>query len=116
MSYADHIGANPSQRPTCWGNAKSYEPNDVECSECRYRHSCRAEIDRSGTVRSVPVTSGRDYGTYRRRTPDDAGAHNAGIVGEHERPIERFAKDAVGGMLRGMFHEMWQFWVNYRIR
>jgi hypothetical protein len=37
-------------------------------------------------------------------------------VGEHEKPVERFAKDALGGGLRGMFYEMWQFWRHYRIR
>ena len=111
MGYADHVAA--SQKPACWGNSRSYEPNDIECNECRFRASCRAEIDRGGT--HVPISSSSSYSPYYRRH-DDAGSKNAGIVGQHEKPIERFAKDAVAGMLRGMFHEMWQFWVNYRIR
>jgi hypothetical protein len=112
MGYADHIRDTSSQRPGCWGNSRSYDPNDTDCGECRFRHSCRAEIDRSGSIRitSSPST----YTPYKQRY--EGGNSQAGVVGTGERPIERFAKDAFTGMMRGMFHEMWQFWMNYRIR
>lgn len=115
MGYADHIRAS-AQRPNCWGNSRSYSPHDIECAECTFRNSCRAQIDREGEGgMRVPVrTSNAPY--YRRRDNDaDDASYEAGQVGQGERAIERFAKDAVAGALRGMFHEMWQFWKNFRI-
>lgn len=109
LGYADNINAN--SRPNCWGNDRSYNLNDPECAECRFKHSCRSEINKG------------DYSTPSRRTTrhrDDDSAdmaeYNSGIVGENEKPIERFAKDCVAGGLRGVFHEAWQFWKRYRIR
>lgn len=116
MGYADH--ARSVTRPSCWGNPRSYDPNDVECSECRYRHSCNAEIDREGNVH-VNTGTGYNRTSYRRNAnPGDgeSGVNQPAVVGENEKPIERFAKDALGGGLRGMFYEMWQFWRHYRIR
>lgn len=116
MAYADHVRS--ATRPSCWGNDRSYDPNDVECAECRYRHSCSAEIDRGGRVH---VNTGPSYGTnYRPRptSPGDGevGVNRPAVIEPNEKPIERFAKDALGGGLRGMFYEMWQFWRHYRIR
>lgn len=108
MGYADH-----APRPNCWGNARSYDLHDPECAECRFKHSCRSEINR-GSI-SAPVA--RRSSRYRSRDDDaDMAEYDSGIVGEHEKPIERFAKDCVAGGLRGIFHEAWQFWRRYRIR
>jgi len=120
LSYADHIRTASSERPTCWGNARSYDINDPECAGCGNRHSCRAKIDREeeNDGGRVYVRSGPSGNTYRRKDPieADAGVHESGLVGPNEKPIERFAKDAAAGALRGMFYEMWQFWRRFRIR
>lgn len=108
MGYADHV--NATSRPTCWGNERSYNPHDTECAECRFKHSCRSKIDRGSSSVSVRRTT--------RHHDDDAdmAEYSSGMVGDHEKPIERFAKDCVAGGLRGVFHEAWQFWKRYRIR
>ena len=109
MGYADHVSAH---RPNCWGNARSYDLGDPECAECRFKHSCRSEINKSRSYgSSVPVSRPR----YREENVD-AAEYEPGIVGEHEKPVERFAKDCIAGGLRGVFHEAWQFWRRYRIR
>jgi hypothetical protein len=122
MGYADHLrSTSVPQRPNCWGYERSYDPNDVECGECRFRHSCRAEVERNSGSYSVPVRPSPAPATgnsYRRREREDvdAGNYEPATMQQQEKPYERFAKDAVGGALRGMFYEMWQFWKNYRIR
>lgn len=115
MAYADHVRS--ASRPSCWGNTRSYDPNDVECAECRFRHSCSAEIDRGGRVH-VHTSSGSGYRTNYRRSADEGevGVNQPAVVEQGEKPVERFAKDALAGGLRGMFYEMWQFWRHYRIR
>ena len=114
MGYADRV--NPT-RPTCWGNESTYDPQDFECSECRYRHSCSAEIDKGVrvNVNSRPAYGRTNYQS-RNQTDGEAGVNQPAVVGPDEKPAERFAKDALGGGLRGMFYEMWQFWKHYRIR
>ena len=109
MGYADHV--NAAQRPNCWGNERSYNLNDPECAECRFKHSCRSNIERG--------SSGNEYTTHRRYRDEDSAdmaEYNSGTVGANEKPVERFAKDCVAGGLRGAFHEAWQFWKRYRIR
>lgn len=64
-------------------------------------------------------SSSRTY--YRPRYRDDGdddvrSDYQSGVVGPDERPIERFAKDATAGALRGMFYEMYQFWKRFRFR
>lgn len=121
MSYADTIRSN-SERPTCWGNARSYDYNDPECGGCKFKHSCKAKIDREeeneGSRVHVNYSSPNSQRTHTRRPSDmgEAGTHESGMVGPNEKPVERFFKDATGGALRGMFYEMWQFWRNFRIR
>jgi hypothetical protein len=112
MGYADRVDSSPG-RPTCWGNPKTYDPNDMECNECRFRHSCRAQIHKGGGSVSHRSSATR----YRRSNDDDVrGTSESGLVGADERPIERFAKDAVAGALRGMFYEMYEFWRRFRFR
>jgi hypothetical protein len=116
VSYSDHLRNSTNQRPACWGNERSFDPHDVECNECRFRQSCRAQIDRGA---SVPINR-PSYSNYANRyvkdTDADVSTFQSGAVGPDEKPVERFFKDATGGALRGMFYEMWQFWKNYRIR
>lgn len=119
MSYTDHVRS--SSRPSCWGEEHNYDPNDPECSDCRWRTSCSAACD---GAHSRPRTRTQYNRTQYNRTQSrpetsdmgEAGTGKPGIIEADERPIERFAKDAVGGGLRGMFYEMWQFWRHYRIR
>jgi hypothetical protein len=116
MGYADNVQS--ATRPSCWGNARSYDQNDVECSDCRYRHSCSVEVNRGGGVRINPSyrTSYQPRNTTANRDGGEEGVNQPAVIGPEEKPVERFAKDAVGGGLRGMFYEMWQFWRHYRIR
>ena len=127
MSYVDN--ARSISRPACWGNERSYDPNDVECSDCRFRHSCSVEVNNAGGRARAranypgPVHPSPAYGktSYRSKSPiisDDveAGTGQPCVIEPEEKPIERFTKDAIGGGLRGMFYEMWQFWRHYRIR
>jgi len=118
LGYSDHFGSSNPDRPPCWGNPRSYDPNEDECGGCRYQHSCRAQVDREGGTRVQRPTAVNTSRRYRRGRDDDddRGTHEAGIIEEGERPIERFAKDAAAGALRGMFYEMWQFFKNFRFR
>ena len=95
--------------------------DDEECRGCRWQHTCRTEVDRKESTSRVydsPVR--RNYrGSYRSRYNQDedvASVHESGVIEEGEKPIERFAKDAAAGALRGMFYEMWQFMRNFRFR
>lgn len=121
MSYSDNIRS--VSRPSCWGNSRSYDPNDIECSECRFKHSCSVEVANTGGsrvhVHTSPSYSSNNYRPARSTVPDagcDAGTNKPAMIEPEETPVERFAKDALGGGLRGMFYEMWQFWRHYRIR
>ena len=127
MSYADNARSS-SSRPTCWGNERSYDPNDVECTDCRFRHSCSAEVNRGGRIpvrnisdfsRPIYPGTGPSRTSYQPKNRSDdveAGTNLPCVIEPEEKPIERFTKDAIGGGLRGMFYEMWQFWRHYRIR
>ena len=56
---------------------------------------------------------------YRRREygrEEEVSNQRSGEVESNEQPWERFLKDALGGALRGMFKEMYEFWRRYRIR
>ena len=114
MSYTDHVRS--SSRPSCWGEERNYDPNDFECADCRWRTSCSASC--GGTYNPSRTRTQYNKAQYRSETSNmgEAGTSKPAVIGEDERPIERFAKDAVGGGLRGMFYEMWQFWRHYRIR
>lgn len=119
MGYADHV-SSPT-RPACWGNPRSYDPNDTEeCGECRFRNSCKAEVNSKTRVAASSNNSpGRTYYRPRGSMPNDEDVRSeymSGIVEEGEKPFERFAKDAAAGALRGAFYEMYQFWRRYRIR
>ena len=130
MSYVDNVRS--ASRPSCWGNTLSYDPNDAECVDCRFHHSCDVECNRRGGTRvhvsSSPNYSNDRYGNtgynsrtnYRPKhvphTDTDAGTNPSAMIEPNEKPIDRFTKDAIGGGLRGMFYEMWQFWRHYRIR
>jgi len=119
MGYADNVRS--STRPACWGNTLSYDQNDIECAECRFRHSCDVETKNKGGgrihVSSNPVYGRTNYSSKNCTSPDiDAGTNQPAVIEPNEKPAERFAKDALGGGLRGMFYEMWQFWRHYRIR
>lgn len=119
MAYADHVRS--SVKPNCWGNSSSYDPHDRECADCRYHHSCNVEInrDRRGAQVSVGTRYDNARTAYRPSNGTDMGegsTNKPAIIEVGESPVERFAKDAVGGGLRGMFYEMWQFWRHYRIR
>lgn len=118
MSYADYLRSTQAQKPNCWGNERTFDPSDSECSGCRFRHSCAASIEREerserGTTTSsaVPVRV-----THNRRDDGVAGRYEGGQVEANEKPIERFLKDAAAGALRGTFYEMYNFWRNYRIK
>lgn len=115
MSYAEYIRSTQAQKPNCWGNERTFDPSDSECSGCRFRHSCAANIERQDRTErggsTVPVrTSGR------RDDGGVVGKYEGGQVEAHEKPIERFLKDAAAGALRGAFFEMYNFWRNYRIK
>ena len=116
MGYADHVRSTP--RPSCWGNTLSYDASDPECADCRFHHSCSTDVSRKEG--RVHVTEPRYRRTnYKSQNDTDyaeSGVNKPAVVEPKERPVERFAKDAVGGGLRGMFYEMWQFWRHYRIR
>ena len=117
MGYADHVRS--SVKPLCWGEGGSYDPNDSECSECRFHHSCELEINRGGhrvRVNTEPSYRRTEYRSRNAVDMGEGGTQQSGIIEEGETPIHRFAKDAIGGGLRGMFYEMWQFWRHYRIR
>ena len=114
MSYADRIAS--SSKPACWGS-DSYDANDLECESCRWQHSCRQE--QSSYHPSVSVRRPSSSYTPRRRENserDVSSSWKSGVVGDHERPLERFLKDAVAGAMRGMFYEMYSFWKEFRIR
>jgi len=120
LSYAEYLRSTAAQKPNCWGNERSFDPSDSECSGCRFRHSCAASIEREsraerGSSSSGSGTSIRVTGSGRR---DDGvvGRYEGGQVEEHEKPIERFLKDAAAGALRGTFWEMYSFWRSYRIK
>jgi hypothetical protein len=112
MGYADRTH---TARPTCWGNENTYDRNDFECAECRFRHSCSAEVDKGARV-PVNTAFRTNYRPQNQSNEGEAGVNRPAVIDEGERPVERFAKDALGGGLRGMFYEMWQFWKHYRIR
>lgn len=118
MGYADNVRS--ASRPICWGQAHNYDPREEECASCNYRHSCGNEVSnrRGERTRTYSGTHTRTQYRHRERTDEnvDAGVHTPATVEPNEKPVERFAKDAVGGGLRGMFYEMWQFWRHYRIR
>jgi len=114
LSYAEYLRSTAAQKPNCWGNERTFDPNDDECSGCRFRHSCAAAIERGNHVErgsSVPtrVSSRKDDGGV-------VGKYEGGQVEAHEKPVERFLKDAAAGALRGMFYEMYSFWRSYRIK
>jgi hypothetical protein len=119
MSYADRVSS--AQKPVCFGNANTFDPHDEECETCRFQHSCRADINRGRRSDSVSYSEPRRWDRSRSRRYRDDDDHDveaeyeSGIVGEHERPIERFLKDGAAGGLRGMFYEFYQFWKKYRI-
>lgn len=122
MSYVDNVRA--SSKPSCWGKANTYDQNDPECQACRYFRTCTNEIDGRESVRMNPTyrttRTQRSYETtYRPRDSGrggEEGVHQPAVIEPDERPVERFAKDALSGGLRGMFYEMWQFWKHFRIR
>lgn len=114
MSYADRIASN--SKPACWGS-DSYDITDVECESCRWQHSCRQEQSSYRSSVSIRRPSSTSYTPRRSRDERDvASSWKSGAVGENEKPIERFLKDAVAGAMRGMFYEMYSFWKEFRIR
>jgi len=122
MAYGDHvkIRTSPSEKPTCWGNPNTYDPNDFECQGCMHQHSCRSYSDRGERPTAVrpAVSNSNPYRRTYRRGDDDGVSSNyeSGIVEEGEKPVERFAKDCAAGALRGLFYEAWQFFRNFRFR
>ena len=116
MSYTDHV--HSSSKPSCWGKGHHYDPDDLECTECRWCVSCGASCGNGLGVRTRTEPRYNNRTQYRPEKSDtgEAGIHRPAVIGSDEAPITRFAKDAVGGGLRGMFYEMWQFWRHYRIR
>ena len=117
MSYQEYMRSSQSQKPSCWGNERSFDPSDSECSGCRFRHSCAAAIERdSRGERSSSTSSGTGIRVSRGRDDGVVGKYEGGQVEEHEKPIERFLKDAAAGALRGTFYEMYSFWRSYRIK
>jgi len=120
LAYGDHIRTSSDEKPTCWGNANTYDPNDFECQGCRWQHSCRSAADRGDRPVSIrpTIASGNSFRRSYRRNEDDGVSANyeTGIVEDGERPVERFAKDCAAGALRGLFYEAWQFFRNFRFR
>lgn len=122
MAYGDHVHTRTSvdEKPTCWGNPNTYDPNDFECQGCKYQHSCRSAADRGERPTVIrPTISNNNYQrrSYRRNDDDGCSAnYESGIMEEGEKPIERFAKDCTAGALRGLFYEAWQFFRNFRFR
>ena len=114
MSYQEYLRASQSQKPSCWGNERSFDPSDAECSGCRFRHSCAASIEREN--RGYSGSSSSTIRVNRSRDDGVAGKYEAAQVEQHEKPIERFLKDSAAGALRGMFYEMYSFWRNYRFK
>lgn len=119
MSYSDRVNSN-SSRPACWGERDQYDPDDSECQDCRYFHSCRGEVERSGNRRrSRPSSSSSSSSSRRERRPASRDVEDVkyerGEVKEGETAFARFGKDALGGALRGSFYEMYEFWRRYRI-
>ena len=113
MSYGERVRPNFS-KPSCWGDADNYDLDDMECSDCQFKTSCSQEVRDKAQPKTYwsSRTQSRNYTT---ESSIDSPNYESGIVGKHEKPIERFAKDAIAGALRGAFYEMWQFWKRYRI-
>ena len=120
MGYEDHLRNVQPTKPACWGQESCYNPNDTECVECRFKHSCAAAVERStGHTQSIPVYTAQPI---RPVSPPVYNAEplstriEAGYVSPQESATSRFFKDALTGALRGMFYEMYCFWKNFRIK
>ena len=129
MGYHDRVYGQMDSSPPCYGRQSTYDPNDPECQDCRWLHSCREEVDggRGQTYRRPYRASPR-----ARQREESSGVESVNF--DRSKPIEvevmekkdklakkpqgageRFFKDAVGGALRGAFYEMYEFWKRYRI-
>lgn len=115
MGYGDRVAS--SSKPGCWAT-DAFDPTDVECESCRWQHSCRQNQDSYRAPVSVrrPSSSYTPRRNSRNDDSDVSSSWESGVVGEHEKPIERFLKDASAGAMRGMFYEMYSFWKRFRIR
>ena len=129
-SYADRV----AERPNCWGAATAYDPKDDECESCRYQHTCRAEVQRTGgspysipsqpssayaaprrTVATSPYSSQRPtYQTSRMNFEEVEWA--PGPIDENDKPLTRFFKDSAAGGVRGTFFEAYRFWKVFRLK
>lgn len=115
MSFADRI-ASTAGRPGCWGSRESFDPDDSDCQECNFQHSCRQEVNARRT--GVPLTQIRTGtpSSYRPYAQNDTPGWTPGLTYEGENPFARIMKDGAVGAMRGMFHEWWRFMTNFRIR
>ena len=116
MSYRDYMNADQSQKPSCWGNERSYDARDQECGGCRFKHSCAASIERENRSDRGSSISPSPQRFSRSREDGVAGKYEAGQVEPNERPIERFLKDTAAGAIRGCFYEAYSFWRVYRFK
>jgi hypothetical protein len=132
MSYAERTAQQ--EKPKCWGSAQAYSPNDEECKDCHFQHTCRVEIERKGSDRNptgfVPVrrvtTAYRERESapsYRdrdsspqRRYEDEGSIWRPGLTHQDESPAKRLGKDVFIGALRGGSKEMYEFFRHFRIR
>ena len=124
MSYQEYArNLAPEARPNCWGNDRNYDSSDPDCVECRYKHSCTAQIERNRRSETSVVPTRREAtsGYVRRQTSGRIDErlvprYECGIVEESESPWQRFIKDAAGGAARGSLLAGYEFWCNYRIK
>jgi hypothetical protein len=121
MSYAERVAAS-TERPACWGSKDAFRPEDDECDECRFQHTCRAEVERktSGLYSIRPSTSYRpsssSSSSVGKPSSNYYGSLNwaPGPVDENDNPIKRFFKDALVGGLHGLFTQMARFFEGWR--
>jgi len=116
MSFADRVAVAP-ERPACWGSKDSFDPDDSDCQECRFQHSCRQEVSSKRIMTHVPASYPRpSTSSYRPNTSAEYTNWSPGPMHAEDNAFHRFLKDGAAGGLRGMFYEFYRFWTVFRFK